>query len=85
MSLVTTHYWQELDLCDVLSVGQYIVSSVVSVTEVAKSKKVNLTIKPEVVNSNVKMQDVKKNMVSIKFDQNFLNLPIQGVNLQTQG
>lgn len=54
---------EELDLCDVVSVGQFLSCSVVDVVTVDKTRKVNLTTKPEIVNVSVKQQDINKNMV----------------------
>ena len=77
MYLQTTSSLQEdLDLCDVMKVGQYLTCSVVDVTTVNKTKKVNLTTKPEIINCSVKKQDIKKNMVSTYGGHFYMNYSV---------
>ncbi|KAL5249614.1 hypothetical protein ACHWQZ_G018470 [Mnemiopsis leidyi] len=76
---------EDLDLCDVIKVGQYLTCSVMEVTTVNKTKKVNLTTKPEIINCSVKKQDINKNMVlqgvinSVEEYGYLVNLGIKGV------
>lgn len=48
-----------------ISVGQYLVCSVLEVTSVNKTKRVNLTTRPEHTNKHVTLPNIKKNMVCV--------------------